>query len=666
MNAVTQIKPHLATIECPDVLRALPGWLVWRYEHHEGEPKPRKTPYYTSGGKRWGVHGRPEDRQQLTTFDAARSVAARRNMDGVGFCPMPEWGITALDFDACVVAGGVDATVERVVAGTYAEFSPSGNGVRAFVRGSLVGNRKSNRGQAIGFETFHSNGFVTFTGNVLPITELTDAVNTVAPAGPELLALCQDRFGRTEPSEPVQGASDVPPLGLSLEQLRDALDVLPRDFHYDDWLAVGMGLHHETGGSEEGFALWDQWSSTSSKYTGPEYGRTKWDSFGRGGHRPTTVHKLVRLAIDNGAHIDLSATVAADFSVLEAPPMTEASPARPARFEVQPAHAFAGGKPPSWIVKGVVPQAELLVLFGESGSGKSFVALDLGAAIARGVPWRGKRTRQGRVVYVAAEGAGGFRNRLKAYAAHQEIDLADLPIGVIHAAPNLLEKADALDVCKAIIAAGGADLVIVDTFAQVTPGANENAADDMGRALAHCKGIHVATGALVLLVHHSGKDASKGARGWSGLKAAADAELEVVRTPTGRLLRVSKQKDGEDGQAWGFELDVVPVGADEDGDVVTSCVVRECDVPVVQKVGAPKAKMGRWETLVVEVINDMAQSQTEGIEVAAVVAEAVRRSPLPDKGKRDTRAQHAKRALAGLVEAEDAPYLLENDCLSIL
>jgi hypothetical protein len=659
MTAVTTIKPHLAAIECPDVLRSLPGWLTWRLEYHDGEPKPRKVPYYTGGARRHGVQGRPEDRQQLTTFDAARAAAVRKGMDGIGFALMPEWNITALDFDACVTDGGLHPDVERVVAGTYAEYSPSGVGVRAFVKGTL-GNRKAH-GAPFGFETFSSKGFVTVTGNRLELTELTDSANTVADVTPEVQALCAARFGRAEVSD--AGTSDTPPLGLTALQLQDALDVLDASMGHDRWLRIGMAIHHETAG--DGFDLWDEWSSKGAQYPGREALLARWDSFGRGSGRPTTAHALVRMANDNGAHIGLSALVMEDFEVLEeAPPVAAvAADAKPNRFEVQPAHRFAGGKPPGWIVKGVVPQAELMVMFGESGSGKSFAVLDLAAAIARGIAWRGQRSKQGRVVYIAAEGAGGFRNRLKAYASKHGITLDQLPIGVIHAAPNLLLKDDALDVCKAIIAAGGADLVIVDTFAQVMPGANENAADDVGKALAHCKGIHRATGALVLLVHHAGKDASKGARGWSGLKAAADAELEVVRTAAGRLIRVSKQKDGEDGQLWGFDLDVVPVGVDDDGDVITSCVVRECEAPAVQQIGAIRRKLGKWETLVVEVINDMAKVQTAGIEVEAIVADALVRAPKPE-GK-DTRKQYVKRALQALVDEPDSPYFLEDGCLSI-
>jgi hypothetical protein len=610
------------------------------------------------------VQGRPEDRQQLTTFDAARAAAVRRGMDGIGFCPMPEWGITALDFDRCVTDGGLHPDVERVVAGTYAEYSPSGIGVRAFVRGDL-GNRKAH-GEPFGFETFSSKGFVTVTGNRLELTELTDSANTVAEAAPDVLALCAARFGRAEVAD--AGTSDTPPLGLTAVQLQDALDVLDPSMGHDGWLRIGMAIHHETAG--DGFDLWDEWSSRGQQYPGRDALQGRWDSLGRGTGRPTTAHALVRMANDNGAHIDMSAIVMGDFDVLEpdgrAAAALAAPDSKPSRFQVQPAHQFAGGKPPGWIVKGVVPQAELMVMFGESGSGKSFAALDLGGAIARGIEWRGRRSRQGRVVYIAAEGAGGFRNRLKAYAVKHEITLEQLPIGVIHAAPNLLLKDDALDVCKAIIAAGGADLVIVDTFAQVMPGANENAADDVGKALAHCKGIHRATGALVLLVHHAGKDASKGARGWSGLKAAADAELEVVRTAAGRLIRVSKQKDGEDGQIWGFELDVIPVGADEDGDVITSCVVRECEAPAIQQIGAAVGKLSALQRLVIEVVNEMAQAQTSGIEIEAVAAEVGRRMAEPEGGKRDTRKQRARRALLSLSEGDDAPYFIEDDCLNIV
>lgn len=660
MNAVTQIKPHVASIEAPDALRTLPGWLVWRYEHEEGESKPRKIPYYTNGGRRHGVQGRPEDRQQLTTFDAARAAAARRGYDGVGLALMPEFGIVALDFDGCVAGGGVIPEVEQIVSGTYAEYSPSGEGVRAFFKGNL-GNHKDHTADPFGFETFSTKGFVTFTGNRLDCTDLLGTDNTVVDVTQGVKDLCARRFGKRTQDVADPLLDFEPAVGLSQEQIRECLDVIDPDSPHDTWLHIGMALHHETDG--QGFTLWDEWSAQGSKYPGEDILRKRWDSFGELQGRPVTARSLVKLAHENGAHINTSLASASDFDAVADSP---APTLDKIRFPVVPAGEFSRGQRPGWIMKGIIPRAELVVLFGESGSGKSFLALDMLAAIARGINWRGHKTTQGRVVYIAAEGGGGFRNRLEAYQSHHNCNLDDVDFGIIHAAPNFLQKTDAIDVSKSILIGGKADVVVIDTFAQVTPGANENAAEDIGKALAHCKGIHRATGACVILVHHAGKDTSKGARGWSGLKAAADAEIEVIRTAGGRMVRVSKQKDGDDNGEWGFELKQVPIGMDEDGDVIDSCVVVEAGIPITGRPGDTRKRIGPWERLVMEVVGEIALGQNTGIEVKAIIDEALARAPAPEEGKRDTRKQRIRRALLALCEGDDAPYFLEDDCISVL
>jgi RecA-family ATPase len=133
----------------------------------------------------------------------------------------------------------------------------------------------------------------------------------------------------------------------------------------------------------------------------------------------------------------------------------------------------------------------------------------MAGSIARGVDWRGRRVRKGRVIVIAAEGGGGYGKRIKAYCQHHQIEMRDLDIGVITAAPNFLEAEDISEVVASIVAAGGASLLIVDTFAQVTPGANENAGEDMGLALKNARGLREATGAMCLLIHHAGKDAAR-------------------------------------------------------------------------------------------------------------------------------------------------------------
>jgi hypothetical protein len=657
MTNVQRITPHLRDVEAPAAIRDLPAWVIWRFEDNPGGGKPRKVPYYANGGKRHGEQGGPKDVAHLVTFDAAKAAAARRGYDGVGFAALQQFGVCALDFDNCIADGKIHPQVEALLADSYAEFSPSGQGIRIFFKGDL-GNGKAIRNVDFGMECFSTRGFVTYTGNTLDITELLGNTDVVAPLPDVVRQLHRERFARS--TEPLEVVASGEPAGLTMAQIEKCLAALPPDLHYDDWLSVGMAIHCETQG--EGFEMWEDWSAHSNKYSNREYNEDRWRSFGRGNGNQVTGRSLVRLANEHGAGINLNGPATADeFEDL----VGEASPeAAPGRFAIVPAHEFATGANPTWVIKDVLPQAELVVMYGASGSGKSFLALDMAAAIARGVEWRGKRVRQGRVAYIAAEGGGGFRKRLKAYGQHNEIDLASLELGVIHAAPNMMEANDAADVVKAIKAWGGADIVIVDTFAQVMPGANENAGEDVGKALTHCKRIHELTGAMIILIHHAGKDASKGARGWSGLRAAADAELEVVREATGRSLRLTKSKDGEDGMAWGFDLEIITVGVDEDLDPITSCVVIEAQMPVPG--AGPARKLGPVEKAVNDVIQEFAVAQTEGIEVGPVLAEAVKRIEPPADGKRDTRKQRARRALEALCAGDDAPYWIADDgCITI-
>lgn len=659
MSNVHRITPHLRDVEAPAAIRDLPAWVIWRFEAVPGGGKPRKVPYYANGGKRHGEQGGPKDIANLVTFDAAKVAAARRGYDGVGFAALDQFGICALDFDNCISDGKIHPQVEALLGESYAEFSPSGQGIRVFFKGDL-GNGKAIRNVDFGMECFSTRGFVTFTGNTLDITELLGNTDTVAPLPDAVYQLHAERFTRSK--EPLETGTSGEPAGLTMTQLEECLAALPADLHYDDWLMVGMAIHCETQG--QGFELWEEWSAHSSKYSNREYNEERWRSFGKGNGAQVTGRSLVKLANEHGARISLNAPATPEeFEDLVDDAVNEAE-RNGARFNFEPVHLFSSAKALPWIIKGVLPQAGLAVVYGASGSGKSFAVLDMMFAIARGIDWRGRKTKQGRVAYIAAEGAEGFRKRLAAYSSHQQVDLVDVPMTVLNAAPNLMELKDAKDLAAGVLVAGGADIIVVDTFAQTTPGANENAGEDVGKALGHCKRLHELTGALVVLIHHSGKDASKGARGWSGLRAAADAEIEIAREATGRYLRLSKNKDGEDGLEWGFDLEVVTIGTDEDLDPITSCVVVEAQMPIVG--AGPARRLGVVEKVVNEVIQEFATAQTEGIEVGPVLAEAVKRMEPPTDGKRDTRKMRARKALESLCSGDDSPYWIADDgCIAV-
>lgn len=408
---------------------------------------------------------------------------------------------------------------------------------------------------------------------------------SVLPTLPaSILALWQSLTRAQSEHDPAQ--IEHARLGLTPGQLRSALAHIDPGAAYDDWLKAGMACHHESGGQPYGLDVWDEWSAASAdKYPGRDAIEAKWDSFGRDRQSMITARWLMAQA---------GVATADDFD--DVPPQDPNAP----RFAFVPAPQFAAQAPLTWIVKGVLPQAGLGVIYGESGSGKSFFTLDLCAHIVAGEPWRGHKTKRGRVAYVVAEGAAGFRLRIQAHAQQRGTPLDEL--FVCGGAPSLLIAKDVTDLTQALQGLGELLVVVVDTLAQTMAGGNENASEDMGKALKHCRTIHDATGALVLLVHHSGKDSSKGARGHSSLRAAADVEIEVTRAEDGtRTASLSKQKDGADGARYGFTLAGAMLGTDEDGDAITSAVVEHCDAPAPgagRPLADPKSRPGAaYETL---------------------------------------------------------------------
>jgi hypothetical protein len=130
------------------------------------------------------------------------------------------------------------------------------------------------------------------------------------------------------------------------------------------------------------------------------------------------------------------------------------------------------------------------------------------------------------------------------------------------------------------------------------------------------------------------------------------------------MIRVSKQKDGDDSGEWGFDLERIDIGFDEDEDIISSCVVVEA--PIVATDSGRQRPLGKWERLAIEVITEFGLAQNAGIEIDAIVLEMVRRDGGIDPGKRDNRRHHARRAVLSLCQGNDARYEVDGDCLRII
>jgi len=301
------------------------------------------------------------------------------------------------------------------------------------------------------------------------------------------------------------------------------------------------------------------------------------------------------------------------------------------------------------LVEDAIPKADLAMMFGPPGSGKSFVALDLAFSIATGYTWFNMKTVQGPVGWIAAEAAGAMRNRARAYAQARGIVLDSTDLWIMEQSMSLMSAEDA-DALTHVMREIKPVIIFVDTLAAASGGADENSGADMNKVLDNCRKLHEATGALIMLIHHSGKDKSRGARGWSGLNAAVRAEFRLTHKEGSpiRVMETTKLSEGIEGQQFPFTLQPVPIDFDED---ITSCVVEPLDVSVLE--GAETRQLGPTQKLVFDAVTVLvAEHLDEGsaIPIQQVYDVAVDSMPRPSDGVRDRRLETIRRAITGLCE----------------
>ena len=289
------------------------------------------------------------------------------------------------------------------------------------------------------------------------------------------------------------------------------------------------------------------------------------------------------------------------------------------------AHTNAG-----YVVKGFLQRKSYAELFGAPGEGKTFVSLDLAYHVAADQPWMGKKVHAGPVLYLAFEGTGGLVKRAKALRQHYGD--ADVPLYIAAAAMNMRETSGRKAVGDLLaLMPSKPVLIFIDTFARALMGGDENSAQDVGAFNNAVAALIESTGACVCIVHHSGKDKTKGARGSSALLGAIDTEIQVI---DGAIIS-RKQRDVEISDPVGFALKPLVVGVDADGDEETSCVVEAAAVPVAptggRLTGNPKrgfdvlcelapgnqpVSLGAWKTACLDFLPKNPNARFHDIKVA--------------------------------------------------
>ena len=248
----------------------------------------------------------------------------------------------------------------------------------------------------------------------------------------------------------------------------------------------------------------------------------------------------------------------------------------------------------AWLIKGLLPADGIGVIYGRPGSGKTFSVMDLAMHVALGLPWRGIKVKHSEVSYISPEAGRLGANRVIGWCQYHGEHWPD----TFRLSPAQVNLCSTEDDAKALIAdikqnQPDCRLVVIDTLNRAMAGGDENSGEDMGRFVRLCDMIAKELECFVLVVHHSGKDASRGSRGHSSLLGAVNLEIEVNREQKQPgTIKVTKMRDGEDGAEHGFTITSVELGVDPDGEAVTTGVAIEHDAGEAKRAKAAQPSGG--------------------------------------------------------------------------
>ncbi|MEJ6848604.1 AAA family ATPase [Sinorhizobium fredii] len=349
----------------------------------------------------------------------------------------------------------------------------------------------------------------------------------------------------------------------------------------DSYLKVLMAVHHETGGSDEGMRLAQEWARQSAKYNERDF-RRDWHSFDIESENPVTIASLIPHAPNYQAKKETErrkALLAAfDEDDGQEALITEDEAEAAAKPEntlvmLTPDDCDIGSHNP-YVIKGLCGSGETMTIVGAPGVGKSALAARLAYAVAQGETVQGMRTRQGKVFYIACENETDMKRRVKALRDRHG-PAGDFHL-VLNGGGNLKKGTPYLRTLLEEIKRQRPALAVIDTFAAAMPGFEENSSEGMGQAIAVAKSL-VRYGAAVIIVHHDTKAGDGLPRGHSSLNGIVDINLALRRNEDGIITgECSKNRSGKSHeQIIAYENQVVELGIDQDGDAITTVICDE-------------------------------------------------------------------------------------------
>jgi hypothetical protein len=685
-----------------DELQGIDHWVCWKYVTRPGASKPTKPPVSAHTGFQ-ASHSKPSD---WASYEKAVAMTARRGFAGVGFVLSENDDYTGVDLDRCrdPATEKLDLWAEDIVAlgETYWEISPSGTGLRAIVRGKI---EKTVKCDVAHVEIYRSLRYLTITGDHIegtpedirpaPLTLefLTDRVAQFAPKVVEPAHHIADQEQQHKPETAKHSAHPQNDTG-ERAWADAALAGVAADLaacgeggrnHALNASAYRLGRMVARGWIERSrveHALTDACRANGLfKDDGPKGVRDTLASGLRGGM--ANPHEDLPDSHADDAELLAEGTRIAQRLIAMEDGLQQDNGPQPTAADLLAGWSFDGDAPPEphpMLIKGLVTLDGIVFAGGQSGAGKTFVAIDAAVSVASGEPFFGhKVTERVGVAIFAAEGASTIANRVtvaRNHKAHGEI----LPITWLGAVPNLADPKEAkamVNRLRAVDARFRAShgvrlgMVICDTLAASFNLDDENNNSEAAKTIRAMKVMSDALRVVVVPVHHFGKAIDTGLRGASGWRAGCDAVLSVLADrdqTTGkcrnRRLALTKSRVGEEGWTTPFDLHFVELGKDEDGEAYGACYVEpgeaESDDIITKSKpkalpGAARAYLDALHIVVGERGNKVRPFGSEGPEVNAVDRKHVRDEfylAWPADGDDDKAKNDAKRQAFGRGEAK--------------
>jgi RecA-family ATPase len=409
----------------PPELKERRQWVLWKYEEQKdssgnlkldenGKPKLTKIPKQPNG-----FNAQSNNPQTWSSFDEVKTayMVSDTPSDGVGFMFAAADPLTGIDFDNCIKEDGTYTEIVQefldVIPG-WAEKSPSGKGIHLITRASVPRNtRKFTKDKKHTlFEIYGQGQFFTMTGNTI------NCHGTIPDTVQDISALVEKHLPETS-SQPIQISDDdfenyKPPIQdwPSAKIKTELLDNIDPDISYPDWINVGMALHHQFRGSDEGLALFEQWSMQGSKYSNGECAR-KWPTFNNRKANSFTLASVIKLYKKQQK---------------EKAKQEAQAPVSPIRFADIGSLAHTNPPDRKWVVDNWIPDAATTSFYGKGGIGKSILMQQLSIAVATGTKFLGLDVTQGPVLgFFCEEDDDEIKRRSKSIFDEMLIDVKECP-----------------------------------------------------------------------------------------------------------------------------------------------------------------------------------------------------------------------------------------------